>query len=84
MDPSYSKSKNSAFRIPNFAFRIPNSAFTMSKLFIPLLSLTLLLACQTTQKAQSPPPPVPTTTKTTSELVTWDKKLVDLGSVKKG
>ena len=57
----------------------------MTKLLIPLLSLTLLLACHTTQKAQNPAPPsTPATTKTTTELVTWDKKLVDLGTVKKG
>ena len=57
----------------------------MSKLFIPLLSLTLLLACQTTQRAQNPvPPSAPTAPKTTVELVSWDKKLVELGTVKKG
>ena len=56
----------------------------MIKLFIPLLSLTLLLACHTQQKAQSPPTAPITTTKPATELVTWDKKLVDLGSVKKG
>ncbi len=54
----------------------------MTKLIIPLLSLTLLLACHTVQKAQGPP--TSPTTKTTTELVSWDKKLIDLGSVKKG
>lgn len=54
----------------------------MSKFFIPLLSLTLLVACQTTQKAQTPTPG--SSPKTATTLVTWDKKFVELGAVKKG
>ena len=54
----------------------------MSKFFISLLSLTLLLACQTPQKAQTPTlGPAP---KSANDLVTWDKKMVELGKVKKG
>ncbi len=40
------------------------------------------MACQTTQQAQSPTlAPSP---KAATDLVTWDKKLVELGKVKKG
>jgi len=52
--------------------------------FFSFLTLMVFLACNTTQKAQNPetkpaglpaaPPP----------FVTWDKKMVDLGKVKKG
>ncbi len=61
----------------------------MSKLLIFLLSLTLLLACHTAQKAQNPataatPTSMAVKPKTDNPLVSWDKKLVDLGSVKKG
>lgn len=54
----------------------------MIRLLVPLFSLTLLMACQTTQQAQSPTlAPSP---KAATDLVTWDKKLVELGKVKKG
>jgi len=61
----------------------------MTKILIPLLSLTILLACHTAQKAQDPatavtPPPTAVKPKTETPLVSWDKKLVELGSVKKG
>lgn len=58
----------------------------MNHLF-PLLSLVLLFSCarQTvpTVAAQTPAPTAPATPKTTA-FVTWDKKMVDLGTVKKG
>ena len=54
----------------------------MAKFLIPILSLTLLLACHTAQKAQSPP--APAASKPSAALVTWDKKFLDLGTVKKG
>lgn len=54
----------------------------MTKFLFPLLSLTLLLACQTPQQAQSPTlAPAP---HSATDLVTWDNKLVDLGKVEKG
>lgn len=40
---------------------------------LPLFPFVLLLACHTAQKAQTPPP-----------FVTWAKKHIDLGAVKKG
>ena len=47
-----------------------------------LLTLGIFLACNTPHKAQTPlTPPSP---KTPSSFVTWDKKMVDLGKVKKG
>jgi len=63
----------------------------------PLLTLVVFLACNTVQKAQTPPastnPPVtnlPAETlakevrQSAPSFVTWDKKMVDLGKVKKG
>lgn len=67
----------------------------INKLF-SLLTLVVSLACNTAQKAQnpSPNPQIPTSTdkhphisadkQTPSPFVTWDKKMVDLGKVKKG
>lgn len=56
--------------------------------FLPLLTLTVLLACNTAQKAQTPPsvPPLPTKPPpaASATFVTWDKKMVDLGKVQKG
>lgn len=53
------------------------------KFLLPFLTLVVLLACNTPQKAQTQvsPPPTPLAVKT---FVTWDKKMVDLGKVKKG
>lgn len=57
---------------------------------IGFLTLTIFFACHTPQKAQSTEP-VPGASSTVSKppsnpapFVTWDKKLVDLGKVKKG
>ncbi len=52
----------------------------MIKLLFPLL--TLFLACHTAQKAQGPP--IAALPKPLTALVTWDKKFVDLGTVRKG
>lgn len=57
--------------------------------FIGLLTLILLLACNTPQKAQNTAPtPAASSAESkpvsTPTFVTWDKKLVDLGKVKKG
>lgn len=49
-------------------------------IFSWLLSAILLGACYTTQKAAVPAPTTPQPT----AFVTWDKKMVDLGKVKKG
>lgn len=63
------------------------------KNLFPLLTLAVLLACNTAQKAQSPSPnpqiPASTDKQITNSpiptpFVTWDKKMVDLGKVKKG
>mgnify|MGYP003862508643 CR=1 FL=1 len=74
------------------------------KTVFPFLILSVLLACNTPQQAQTPPihqstnppitnppitnPPVTnppiTNPPVTTPFVTWDKKLVDLGKVKKG
>ncbi len=48
-----------------------------SRSLLFLLSFGILLSCNTVQKAQSPSP-------TPQAFVSWDKKLVELGSVKKG
>lgn len=52
------------------------------KNFLPLLIAGILLSCNTPQKAQNttpaPTPPSP------APFVTWDKKMIDLGAVKKG
>ena len=59
-------------------------ALKMKHLF-PIFSLALLLSCsrQATPvvAAQTPTPPAALTT---MAFVTWDKKMVDLGTVKKG
>jgi len=44
------------------------------KILLLALNTLLLLACHSSQKAQSAPP----------AFVTWDKKMVDLGPVKRG
>jgi len=49
-------------------------------IFSLLLSSTLFLACHTAQKAAVPTPTPPQV----NSFVTWDKKMVDLGKVKKG
>jgi peptidoglycan-associated lipoprotein len=55
------------------------------KFLLPLLTLVVFLACNTAQKAQTSPTSQPITSQPiTSPFVTWDKKMVDLGKVKKG
>ncbi|MFN0173807.1 MAG: DUF1573 domain-containing protein [Saprospiraceae bacterium] len=51
-----------------------------------LLTLVVFLACNTPQKAQTPPAPNLPAEAIAKEgpFVTWDKKMVDLGKVKKG
>lgn len=49
---------------------------------LPFFTLAILLACNTVQKAQTAattPPPAPK-----PSFVTWDKKSIELGPVKKG
>lgn len=53
---------------------------TINKL-LPLLTVALLLACNTAQKAQSTAVAAPALQ---PAFVTWDKKMIDLGKVKKG
>ena len=48
---------------------------------LPLITVVILLACNTAQKAQSATTPVPAAR---PSFVTWDKKMIDLGKVKKG
>lgn len=48
---------------------------------LPFLTAVFFLACNTAQKAQTTAA-VPATTQ--PAFVTWDKKLIDLGAVKKG
>jgi peptidoglycan-associated lipoprotein len=49
------------------------------------LTIMVLLACKTPQIAQTTIPAQPSPTPAASTLfVTWDKKMVDLGKVKKG
>lgn len=50
-------------------------------MLLPLLPVALLLACNTPQKAQSAAPETPAAQ---PSFVTWDKKMIDLGKVKKG
>jgi len=65
------------------------------KPFFPLYTMVVFLACNTAQKAQTPATnssipnaPAPTTAinqaPASQAFVTWDKKLVSLGKVKKG
>ena len=55
---------------------------------LPLLTLVVFLACNTAQKAQPTAAPAPTAAVAPAPpspaFVTWDKKMVDLGKVKKG
>ena len=50
--------------------------------FLILISLSAALSCHTARKAQ--PSPAPTQTKALPAFVTWDKKMIELGTVKKG
>lgn len=50
---------------------------------LPLLTLSILLACNTVPKAQSTPAAASKPAERPL-FVTWDKKMVDLGPVKKG
>lgn len=52
--------------------------------FFPFLTLITLLACNTAQQAQTPETKPTGTPSTPPPFVTWDKKMVDLGKVKKG
>lgn len=54
---------------------------------LSLLTLLVMLSCNTAQKAQTPVNTTvssPTPSKKPAEFITWDKTLVDLGAVKKG
>lgn len=56
---------------------------------VPFILLAISLACNTPQKAQTPQSPevpkvTPAAPSTPASFVTWDKKMVDLGKVKKG
>ncbi|GAB4491521.1 MAG: hypothetical protein OHK0019_11820 [Saprospiraceae bacterium] len=50
------------------------------KLLSPLLSLSILFSCATAQTPQT----TQTSQTTQTPFITWDKKMVDLGKVKKG
>lgn len=52
------------------------------KHLLTIFSFFTLLSCHSAQTAQSLPPALPAATR--PAFVTWDKKLVDLGPVKKG
>ncbi|MBL7827834.1 MAG: DUF1573 domain-containing protein [Saprospiraceae bacterium] len=54
-----------------------NSLFTT-------LTIAILFSCHTAQKAQTVAAPVSNQVATKPSFVTWDKKMVDLGQVKKG
>ena len=49
--------------------------------FLPLFTVVILLACNTVQKAQ---PSANTTPVAKPSFVSWDKKMIELGPVKKG
>ena len=56
-----------------------------SKSLLYLLCLGIFLSCQTAQKAQTPAVTVAVQSqKQATPFVTWEQKLIDLGSVKKG
>jgi len=50
------------------------------KNLFPILTIAILLACNTAQKAQTSA----SASETRPSFVTWDKKIIELGSVKKG
>lgn len=52
------------------------------KHLLTLLSFFVLLSCNTAQKVQTPPSP--TLPAKPAAFITWDKKMVDIGAVKKG
>ncbi len=49
-----------------------------------ILTLGIFLACNTPQKAQTPQTTQTTQPQIPPPFITWDKKMVDLGKVKKG
>jgi peptidoglycan-associated lipoprotein len=51
---------------------------------LPFLTLLICLACNTAQQAQTSPAPPTPPAKTKPAFVTWDKKLIELGKVKRG
>jgi peptidoglycan-associated lipoprotein len=51
---------------------------------LPLLTLAVLLACKTAPKAQTTTVVTTPVVVTKPSFVTWDKKMVELGKVKKG
>lgn len=56
-----------------------------SSLFVIVATAFLITACHTTQTAQTTDnPPPPPTKPAVAQFVTWDKKMVDLGTVKRG
>lgn len=54
------------------------------RLLLPFLTMLAFLACKTAQQAQTNPSTKEPTPATPPPFVTWDKKMVDLGKVKKG
>ena len=51
---------------------------------LPFLTLLICLACNTAQQAQTSPASSTPPAKTKPAFVTWDKKLIELGKVKRG
>lgn len=52
---------------------------------LPFLTLLICLGCQTTQQAQtSSPAPAAPPAQAKPAFVTWDKKIIELGKVKRG
>jgi hypothetical protein len=54
------------------------------KTILPFLTLLICLACNTAQQAQTSPAAPAPPAKTKPAFVTWDKKLIELGKVKRG
>lgn len=55
------------------------------KTILPFLTLLICLACNTTQQAQTgTPAPSAPQVQAKPAFVTWDKKLIELGKVKRG
>ncbi len=83
VNPFIPRNPCSHIRVNPFIPRNPCSKISLMKHLLTILSFFTLLSCHTAQTAQAvapaPPPPVKP-----AAFVTWDKKMVDLGQVKKG